>query len=169
MKESKIVGIKNRILQIIALFSPGATSFRVYFHKWRGVKIGKGVWIGYDVILETSRPKWVSIGNDSIISMRSTFIAHWELNPSIDKEKDYISINIEKDAFIGPGAIILPNVTIGEGAVVAAGTVVSRNVPPKIMVRGNPAVPIAKCGIPLTPKTSIEEFSRKLRPIKKVL
>ena len=49
---------------------------------------------------------------------------------------------IERRVWIGPGAIILPKVHIGEGAVVAAGAVVTKDVPPFTIVAGIPAVPI---------------------------
>ncbi len=49
-------------------------------------------------------------------------------------------IVIEDGAWLGAGAIILPGITIGEGAVVAAGAVVSRDVPPHVVVGGVPAV-----------------------------
>ncbi|CAH0497199.1 DapH/DapD/GlmU-related protein [Novosphingobium sp. CECT 9465] len=48
-------------------------------------------------------------------------------------------VAIMDDAWIGARAIILPGVTIGQGAVVAAGAVVSRDVPPYAIVSGNPA------------------------------
>jgi acetyltransferase-like isoleucine patch superfamily enzyme len=48
-------------------------------------------------------------------------------------------IVIEDDVWIGTGSIILPGVTIGRGAVVGAGSVVMRNVPPMSVARGNPA------------------------------
>jgi serine acetyltransferase len=64
--------------------------------------------------------------------------------------------------------IILPNVTIGRGAVVTAGSVVTQSVPPMTIVQGNPAVPIANCGIPLSPpEITLKEFSRRLRPLDK--
>ena len=168
MKECIFIGLKNRLFQILARVSPGASSMRVLLHKWRGVRMGKEVWIGYDTIIETAKPRWVFIGNNVIISMRNTIIAHWEtLKPSEDEKKDFISVRIEDKAFIGPGTIILPNVTIGEGAVVTAGSVVSRSIPPMTMVQGNPAKPIAICGIPLTIKTPMEEFVRNLKPVRK--
>jgi serine acetyltransferase len=74
-------------------------------------------------------------------------------------------VKIEEDAFIGPGVIILPNVVVGRGAVVTAGSVVTRSVPALTVVQGNPAVPIAKCGVALARGTPIKEFSQKLRPI----
>jgi acetyltransferase-like isoleucine patch superfamily enzyme len=47
-----------------------------------------------------------------------------------------------KGCYIGAGALILPGVTVGEGAVVAAGAVVTRDVPPRKVVAGVPARPI---------------------------
>ena len=48
-------------------------------------------------------------------------------------------IHIKKNAWIGAGATILPGVTIGENAVVAAGAVVSKDVPANTVVGGIPA------------------------------
>lgn len=75
------------------------------------------------------------------------------------------TVRIGKGVFIGPGTIILPNVSIGDGAVITAGSVVNRSVPPMVMAQGNPARPVARCGVPLKWGTSMEEFSQKLRPL----
>jgi len=53
-------------------------------------------------------------------------------------------ILIQDDAWIGAGAIILPNVTIGRGVVVGAGAVVTKDVPPYTVVAGVPAKEIKK-------------------------
>ena len=49
------------------------------------------------------------------------------------------AIMIEDNVWLGGGAILLPGVTIGRNAVVGAGAVVSRSVPPNMVVAGNPA------------------------------
>ena len=64
------------------------------------------------------------------------------------------------------GAIILHGVTIGHGAVVAAGTVVNRSVPPKTMVQGNPGRFVATIEMPLRNNVPMQEFMRGYRPIK---
>src|SRR5206468_726499 len=56
-------GMRNRILGALACFMPGAFTLRVRLHRWRGVKIGTGVRIANDVLIETAYPQWVSIGN----------------------------------------------------------------------------------------------------------
>jgi serine acetyltransferase len=67
-------------------------------------------------------------------------------------------------AFVGPGVLILPNVVIGEGAVVAAGSVVNESVPPYTLVQGNPAKPIASGVMPLAGSTKYTEFIKSLKP-----
>jgi len=156
MKEGLLRGCTNRLFQHLARILPGASSLRVKLHRARGVKIGQGVWIGYDVILETSRPFLVTLEDNCTLSMRVTVVAHF---------RESTGVKIEQDVFVGPGAVILPGVVIGRGAVVTAGSVVSRSVPPMTVVQGNPAVPIAKCGAPLVPGVTLKEFSRQLRPI----
>jgi len=149
-------GCLNRVFQLLARVSPGAQSLRVALHRARGVRIGKGVWIGYDVILDTSRPSLITLEEGCVLSIRATVVAHF---------RGSLGVRIGRNAFIGPGAIILPNVVIGEGAVVTAGSVVTRSVPPMTVVQGNPAAPVAKCGIPLGPQVTLREFSRLLRPV----
>lgn len=159
---------KTRTLQHFARFMPGATSFRVWCHKNRGVRMGANVWLGYDLILETEYPERISMGNNVEINMRTTMIAHFHGIPIQSKGpgEEHISIKLEDDVFIGPGVIILPNVVIGRGAAVAAGSVVTKNIPPMTLVQGNPAVPVAKCGIPLAGPGNYKEFLKKLRPYK---
>lgn len=156
MSENFFRGIRNRLFQHLARILPGARTLRVSLHRARGVHIGKDVWIGYDVVLDTSRPHLITIEDRASLSMRVTVIAHF---------RETKGVKIEEDAFVGPGAIILPNVVIGRGAVVTAGSVVTKSVPPMTLVQGNPAVAIAKCGVPLTPDVSLKEFSRRLTPL----
>lgn len=128
--------------------------------------MGKRVHIAPDVIIETAYPQWVSIGNNVQLGTRCMILAHMHtLPPGNSALKNYVSVRIEDDTYIGPGAIILPNVRIGRGAVVTAGSVVSRSVPPGIMVQGNPAKPVARCGVPLTWDTPLKAFYLNLRPI----
>jgi serine acetyltransferase len=155
-KEPLLSGTFSRLCQFLAKFAPGAQSLRVMLHRARGVKIGKGVWIGYDVILDTARPDLITIEDGVSISMRATVVAHF---------KEFGGVRIERDAFIGPGAIILPNVVIGHGAVVTAGSVVSQSVPPMTVVQGNPAVAIRRCGVAFRRDISLKAFSRHLKPL----
>lgn len=157
MAEGKFKGSWNRLLQVVASVAPGARTLRVLLHRWRGVSIGKNSWIGYECILETSRPQLIRIGNNVVVSVRAMLIAHF---------RGTTGITIEDDVFVGPGAIILPGVTLGHGCVVTAGSVVSASVPPMTVVQGNPARPFATCGITLVGDAPLSAFYRSLRPIR---
>jgi acetyltransferase-like isoleucine patch superfamily enzyme len=157
LREGLISGIKNRCLQFLARNLPGAEGLRVTLNRWRGVRIGQRVWIGYDAIIETAYPQLVKIGDEAAIGIGAIIIAH---------HRELQGVTIEDGASIGPGAIIMPNVTIGRGAIVTAGSVVTCSVPPMTLVQGNPAKPVAKLGIPLKMGTSIKEFSKHLKPIR---
>lgn len=156
MAETILGGIKRRTLQEVAKIAPGATSVRVALHRARGVRIGERVWIGYGAVLETAHPELIELQDGVSIGIRVTIIAHF---------RETTGVLIERDAFIGPGVIVLPNVVVGHGAVVTAGSVVSRSIPPMTLAQGNPAVPIAECGVALTPDVTVKEFSRRLRPL----
>ena len=161
-------GLLNRLFLSIARYAPGAESFRVWLHRCRGVTIGEECFISTDALIETSRPYLVSIGNRVDIGVRSTILAHYRGQIKADR-KEYsaedFSVIIEDDVVIGAGVIILPNVKVGHGSVVTAGSVVTRSVPPLTMVSGNPAKPVAKCGVPLGRHTPVFEFFKQLRPI----
>src|SRR6516225_5945606 len=156
--EIGLVGLKNRLLQMVARAAPGASTLRVRLHRWRGVKIGEGVWIGYDAVIETSKPHLVTIGDEAVIGIRAMVIAHF---------REVRGVTIGPRASVGPGAIIMPGVTIGEGAVVTAGSVVTRSVPPMTVVQGNPARAVACIGLPLLPNVSLKQFTDSLRPLRR--
>jgi len=156
-EETFLRGTLNRLFQLLARILPGAGSVRVTLHRARGVNIGRNVFISEDVILETGAPNLITIEDRVFLGVRTTIIAHFrELNEGV---------KIESDVFVGPGAIILPNVVLGRGSVVAAGSVVTRSVPPMTLVQGNPAVPVAQCGVPLGEQVTQGEFSRQLKPL----
>jgi acetyltransferase-like isoleucine patch superfamily enzyme len=164
--DSLFNGLKNRIFQYLALYAPGFKTTRVWLHRMRGVSIGKNVSIGLSALIETAYPRLVTIGDNVSIGMRAVIIGHLRDSTAQSRILDRPTVRIEDDVYIGPGVIVLPNVTIGRGAVVSAGSVVSRSVPPHTLVQGNPAKPIAHCGVSLGGGVSYEQFLRHLTPIK---
>lgn len=108
----------------------------------QNIHLGDRVIIGSNVSLGAHSP--ITLGDDVRIS-RDVIIETAGLDFSASQPPyTHISkpVTIEKGVWIGARAIILGGVTIGENAVVAAGSVVSRSVPPGVIIAGVPARPI---------------------------
>ncbi len=155
MASSKFTKIKNKLLKLFAKNLPGA-GLRIRLLRMCGYAIGKEVYIGEDFIIIDDLGRTLSefrltIGDRASISPRVTFVMHTQPNesriaPYVNSHKG--SITIEADAWIGTGSVILPGVTIGEGAVVGANSVVTKNVPPYTVVGGIPAHKIKDVIVP---------------------
>ena len=96
----------------------------------KNVKIGKNCNIQCHVTISNG----CKIGNNVFIGPNTTL-----LNDKYPISKNISPVIVEDNAVIGGGVIILPNVKIGKGAVVGAGSVVTKDVPPDTVVSGNPA------------------------------
>lgn len=148
-----ITGAYKRILHLMARFGPGATSLRPFLHKLRGVKISGSVWIGEDVYLESDFPDCIELHDQCGVNLRSVLIAHW---------RGRGRIVVEKMARVGACCLITASpgetIVIGEGAMVAAGSVVTKSAEPYTLVAGVPARPIARLTVPPVKGRSYAEF-----------
>jgi len=105
------------------------------------VFIGRNVTIGRNVLLWASSKGKIVIGDDCAISAGVRFITpthDYRILP-VSRVGINKSIVVGKDVWIGAVATILPGITIHDGAVVAAGAVVSKDVPHDCIVGGVPA------------------------------
>lgn len=152
--------VSNRLLHSIARSVPGAR-LRCFLHRCRGVRIGSDVFIGDDVYLENEYPERVEIHDGAQISIRAIVLAHTR-GPGW--------VVIEKDAYIGPTAVVVTSagktLRIGEGAVVGAGVVVTKDVPARTFIPPHPANPAASVRVPLARAERMEDFIRGLAPLR---
>ena len=110
------------------------------FFKPSGITIGQDTIIGKNCFLDGRAP--LTIG--SHVDIASDVLVYTnQHNIHSDKfENQYGPVTIKDYVFIGPRAIILPGVTIGTGAVVAAGAIVTKNIADKQIWAGIPAIKI---------------------------
>ena len=136
--------VRKKVLKWLAQMLPG-NGLRVRALRGCGYSVGKDVYVGPNVIIIDQleeREGRLSIGDRVSIAAGAIFVT--TSDPNWSRLGEVIpplrgQITVETDAWIGAGAIILPNVTIGEGAIVGAGAVVTRDVPPYTKVAGIPA------------------------------
>lgn len=105
-----------------------------------------GVKIGENSLIATrewsSEPYLITIGNNVQVTGFVSFYTHGGCNCIRQKHPNFEAfgkIIVEDWAYVGSHSCIMPGVTIGEGALVAAGSVVTKSVPPHTVVGGNPA------------------------------
>jgi len=161
MRKSLLKRIFNRAFHLMARFLPGSTSLRPFLHRLRGVKIQGTVFIGDDVYLENEYPECVELHDGVAIGLRSTIIAH---TGGLGR------IIIEKNAMIATGCTIVcsagQTLTVGEGSVLSAGSVVANDIPPHTLCAGPRIRALAKVTVPYTLQTSHKDFVRGLRPLR---
>lgn len=144
--------LAKKLLKLLVKDMPGY-QLRAATLRWCGYAVGQDVYIGEDLIIidEPEDRGLVRIGNRAAISPRVTLVV--SSRPNFSRIAPYVPvkhgpITIEDDAWLGAGVVVLPGLTVGEGAVVAANSVVTRDVEPYTMVGGAPARLIRQVAAP---------------------
>jgi acetyltransferase-like isoleucine patch superfamily enzyme len=99
-----------------------------------GMKVGDNTAFALMVMVDVFFPEKIHIGNNSIIGYNTTILAHEYLV----HEYRLGEVRIGSNVMVGANCTILPGVTIGDYAVIGAGTVVHKDVPAGSFVAGNP-------------------------------
>lgn len=124
--------ITEQKLENVTVFTP------VYINYGKGITIGKNVFINFDCTFLSLGG--ITIEDDVLIGPKVSLITeNHPLEPQHRKGLTGKSIIIKKNTWIGANVTILPGVTVGENSVVAAGAVVSKDVPENTIVGGIPA------------------------------
>ena len=136
--QTNSIGANSRIWQFVVIL-PGATigeDANICSHCF----VENDVIIGDRVTLKSGVQLWdgLRIGDDVFIGPNASF-TNDRFPRSRQRPDRFLETKIQEGASIGAGAVILPGVTIGRRAMVAAGAVVTRSVPPNAVVVGNPA------------------------------
>lgn len=116
--------------------------YKTYFRYPSRISFGDNVTINRDCALYASYMVdnvEIKIGNNVALSPHVRIFTATHDYTTLGLDDTAASVIVEDYAWIGGGAVILPGVTIGEGAIIGAGSVVSKNIPPYSVAVGNPA------------------------------
>jgi acetyltransferase-like isoleucine patch superfamily enzyme len=130
-------------LHAIARYIPLLPSCRAALHRWRGVSIGKHVFIGTEVFIDDADPSLVIIEDDVTIIAQSTIVGHsyypLHFSQILGEAGKKERTTLKKGSYIGMRSTILAGVTVGEYAIIGAGSVVTKDIPPFSVAVGVPA------------------------------
>ena len=136
--------IRSVLFLLPAWFSPHK-SLRAFFHRLRGVKVGKNVEIGYFCIIGHVHPSWIELKDNATITAMSVILDHDNSRYFTGRGGvKYGKVVVEKGAFIGVHSTIMPGLTIGERAIVGANSLVVSDVEAGTTVVGVPAKVLKK-------------------------
>ena len=136
--QSQAIGAGTRVWQFVVIL-PGArigNDCNICSH----CLIESDVVIGDRVTVKSGVQLWdgLRVGDDVFIGPNASF-TNDRFPRSKQRPEKYLETVVEQGASIGAGAVVLPGIRIGSNAMVAAGAVVTRSVPPNAIVVGNPA------------------------------
>jgi acetyltransferase-like isoleucine patch superfamily enzyme len=138
--------LPRKVVRWLATLHPDARLRRLLFQA-TGVEIGEGTYINSNLALYDEYQGLIRFGARVAVAHNVTIVASSNPNNSrlaeLPHVRDHLIITkpvtICDDVWLGTGAIILPGVTVGRGAVVGAGALVREDIPPFAVVAGSPA------------------------------
>ncbi|WP_077613949.1 acyltransferase [Caenibacillus caldisaponilyticus] len=126
--------MKNFIVIQIGRYTPSMRMKNWLYRTFLRMKIGEKTSFALMAMPDVMFPEKITVGRNSVIGYNTTILTHEYL---IDEYR-LGEVVIGDEVMIGANCTILPGVTIGDRAVVSAGTLVHKDVPPGSFVGGNP-------------------------------
>lgn len=125
---------KNFLVIQTARYTPFLPMKNWLYKTFLHMKIGEHSSFALMVMPDVMFPEKITVGKNSVIGYNTTILAHEYLI----KEYRLGEVVIGDEVLIGANSTILPGVTIGDGAIISAATLVNRDVPPGVFAGGNP-------------------------------
>lgn len=126
--------VKNFIVIQLARYTPFLGMKNWLYRTFLQMKVGKHTSFALMVMPDVMFPEKISVGRNTVIGYNTTILAHEYLI----NEYRLGEVVIGDEVLIGANSTILPGLTIGNGAIVSAGTLVHKDVPEGAFVGGNP-------------------------------
>jgi acetyltransferase-like isoleucine patch superfamily enzyme len=146
--------LKQKVLNMIARTTLHR-GFRIWLYRQMGVNIGKDCVVEMFCYLDDQFPELIFFEDHSGPSRHVIIVCHDDVaeksqestdaKPKFESRHGFVApVRLKSYSGIGTGSILLPGVTVNEGAVIAAGAVVTKSVPPYTLAGGVPAKVIKK-------------------------
>ncbi len=129
---------------------------RIFMRRFWGYDLKYSTILERGVRLDKLNPKGIHIGAYTLVASGAVILSHEHCKRVQDNQPYLTHTFIGTRCFIGINAIILPGIVIGDEVIVGAGAVVTKNVPSKCIVAGNPAK-IIRTGICMTEFAALAE------------
>lgn len=151
LERHKVVGRRSSLYQCFETVSRGRVALNLFLallaqyvpwfelknwiYRRMGIKVGRGTAFGLMAMVDVMFPQLITVGEDSVIGYRTTILCHeflvdeWRRGPVV----------IGNRVMVGANSTLLPGITIGDGAVISAHSLVNRDVGPGERVGGVPA------------------------------
>ena len=126
--------VRNFAVIQLARYTPFLGMKNWLYRTFLKMKVGDQTSFALMVMLDVMFPEKISVGRNTVIGYNTTILAHEYLI----KEYRLGNVEIGSEVMIGANSTIMPGITIGDGAIVSAGTLVHKDVPPGAFVGGNP-------------------------------
>jgi len=149
----RVVGaVGKRWLHVVARYVPLPPAARASLHRRRGVSVGRRVFIGTEVFIDDAVPSSVTLEDDVTVIAQTTILGHTYYPHHFHRllgdeaTRADLRTTICRGAYLGLRSTVLAGVTVGEYAIVGAGSVVTADVAPYTMVAGVPAKVVREFG-----------------------
>lgn len=151
MIKSALKHIRNAILLKYCMYSVilsplNYRKIRPILWRWMGAKVGKDCFIGYEVWVDMTNTELIEMEDHVHIANRCLLLCHQRDLSDYHIGDDYAKLGyhkrkivLKKGCLIGMNSMVMPGVTIGEGAIVGAGSLVTKDIPAWTIATGRPA------------------------------
>jgi acetyltransferase-like isoleucine patch superfamily enzyme len=136
-----ILAAVRRYAMSVGMFLIPFSTLRILLLRACGVTVGRGCYVGFNVICDTNYAGLITIGNNVTISHHVTIYAHTKstvTSPLSSLYRDVKQVKIGDGTWIGSHCMILPGVTVAPDCMIGAGSVVTKSTQPRALYAGNP-------------------------------
>lgn len=144
-------GLRNALLLKYCMYSVilaplNYRKLRPILWRWMGAKVGKDCFIGYEVWMDVTNSELIELEDHVHVANRCLLLCHQRDLSNYFIGDDYSllgyhkkKIHLKKGCLIGMESMVMPGVTVGEGAIIGAGSLVTKDIPAWTIATGRPA------------------------------